>query len=61
MRGEGGVAGEGSRVVGVPKFLSWDKYTMALMKINSNLPMLPLPCVLTFVILRGSFKLHLRV
>ena len=35
MRGEGGVASEG-RVVGVPKFHSWDKSTMALTKINSN-------------------------
>ena len=36
MRGEGGVAGEG-RVVGVPKFHSWDKCTiMALTNINSN-------------------------
>jgi len=34
-RCEGGVAGEG-RVVGVPKFHSWDKCTMALMNINSN-------------------------
>ena len=36
MRGEGGVAGE-ERVVGVPKFHSWDKCTMALTNINSNL------------------------
>ena len=35
MRGEGGVAGEG-RVVGVPKFHSWDKCTMPLTNINSN-------------------------
>ena len=35
VRGEGGVAGEG-RVVGVPKFHSWDKCTMALTNINSN-------------------------
>ena len=35
VRGEGGVAGEG-RVVGVPKFHSWGKYTMALMIINSD-------------------------
>ena len=35
MRGEGGVAGEG-RVVGVPKFHSWDKRTMPLTNINSN-------------------------
>ena len=35
MRGEGGVAGDG-RVVGVPKFYSWGKYTMSLMNINSD-------------------------
>ena len=35
MRGEGGVAGE-ERVVGVPKFHSWGKCTMALTNINSN-------------------------
>ena len=35
MRGEGGVAGEG-RAVGVPKFHSWGKCTMALTNINSD-------------------------
>ena len=35
MRGDGGVAGEG-RVVGVPKFHSWGKYTMPLTNINSD-------------------------
>ena len=35
VKGDGGVAGEG-RVVGVPKFHSWDKCTMVLMNINSN-------------------------
>ena len=35
MRGEGGVAGEG-RVVGIPKFHSWGKCTMALTNINSD-------------------------
>ena len=35
MRGDGGVAGEG-RVVGVPKFHSWDKCTMPLTNIYSN-------------------------
>ena len=35
MRGEGSVAGEG-RVVGVPKFHSWGKCTMALTNINSD-------------------------
>ena len=35
MRGDGSVAGEG-RVVGVPKFHSWGKYTMSLTNINSD-------------------------
>ena len=35
MRGDSGVAGEG-RVVGVPKFRSWGKYTMPLTSINSD-------------------------
>ena len=35
MRGDSGVAGEG-RVVGVPKFHSWGKYTMPLTNINSD-------------------------
>ena len=35
MRGHSGVAGEG-RVVGVPKFNSWGKYTMPLRNINSD-------------------------
>ena len=35
VRGEGGVAGEG-RVVGLPKFHSWDKCTMLLTNINSD-------------------------
>ena len=35
MRGDSGVAGEG-RVVGVPKFHSWDKCTMPLTNINSD-------------------------
>ena len=35
MRGDGGVASEG-RVVGVPKFHSWGKYTMPLTNINSD-------------------------
>ena len=33
MRADSGVAGEG-RVVGIPKFHSWGKYTMPLMNIN---------------------------
>ena len=35
MRGDGGVASEG-RVVGVPKFHSWGKYTVPLTNINSD-------------------------
>ena len=35
MRGDSGVAGEG-RVVGIPKFYSWDKCTMPLMNTNSD-------------------------
>ena len=35
MRGDSGVAGEG-RVVGIPKFHSWGKYTMPLTNNNSN-------------------------
>ena len=35
MRGDSGVAGEGS-VVGVPKFHSWGKCTMPLTNINSD-------------------------
>ena len=63
MRGEGGVTGEG-RVVGVPKFHSWDKYTMALMKINSNWmsnASSGLSINFCYIILCRSFKLHLGV
>ena len=35
MRGESGVAGEG-RVVGIPKFHSWGKFTMPLTNINTD-------------------------
>ena len=35
MRGDSGIAGEG-RVVGIPKFHSWGKFTMPLMNINSD-------------------------
>ena len=35
MRGDSGVADEG-RVVGLPKFHSWDKCTMPLLNINSD-------------------------
>ena len=48
MRGDGGVIGEG-RVVGVPKFHSLGKCTMPLTQIGC--PMLPLTCVLTYIIL----------
>ena len=35
MRGDGGIAGEG-RVIAVPKFHSWGKFTMPLTNINSD-------------------------
>ena len=35
MRGEGGVAGE-KKLVGVPKFHSWGKYTILLTNIHSD-------------------------
>ena len=35
MRGDSGVAGE-ERVVGIPKFHFWGKFTMSLMNINSD-------------------------
>ena len=61
MKGEGGVAGEGS-VVGVPKFHSWDKCTMPLTNINSDWmsnASSGLCIILYYTILRGSFILHL--
>ena len=63
MKGEGGVAGEGS-VVGVPKFHSWDKCTMPLTNINSDWmsnTSSGLCIILHYTILRGSFILHLGV
>ena len=35
MKGDSGAAGEG-RVVGIPKFHSWGKFTMPLTNINSD-------------------------
>ena len=35
MKGDSGVAGEG-RVVGIPKFHYWGKFTMPLANINSD-------------------------
>ena len=35
MRGDSGVAGEGT-AVGIPKFHSWGKFTMPLTNINSD-------------------------
>ena len=35
MKGDSGVADEG-RVVGIPKFHSWGKFTMPLTNINSD-------------------------
>ena len=50
MSGESGVAGEG-RVVGVRKFHSWGKCTIALTNINSDwMCNVPLACVLTYII-----------
>ena len=61
MRGDSGVAGEG-RVVGVPKFHSWGKYTMPLTNINSDWMSDASSglCIilLDYIILHGSFKLH---
>ena len=61
MRGDGGVA----RIVGVPKFHSWGKCTMPLTNINSDWMSnassglcIILDCI-NYIILRGSFKLHL--
>ena len=50
MRGESGIAGEG-RVVGVPKFHSWDKCTMGLISTQIECATLPLACVLTYILL----------
>ena len=58
MRGEGGVAGEG-RVVSVPKFHSLACHKRISTQIGC--PMLLLDCVFIYIILGGSFKLHLGV
>ena len=52
VRGDGGVAGEG-RVVGVPRFHSWGKYTMSLTNVNSDWMSnaYTLACVLYYIIL----------
>ena len=69
MRGKGAIAGEG-RVVGVPKFQSWNKCTMALTNINSNWMSnassglcinLHYLFMLSIYYLRGSFISHLGV
>ena len=63
MRSDGGVAGEGQRVVGLPKFHSWGKCTMPLTNINSDWmsnASSGLRIIYLFI-LRGSFKLHLGV
>ena len=63
MRSDSGVTGEG-RVVGVPKFHSWGKCTMPLRNINSDWTSNAssgLCIILGYIILRGSFKLHLGV
>ena len=66
MRDDSGVAGEG-RVVGIPKFHSWGKCTMPLANINSDWMsnassgLCIILVILYYIILRGSFKLHLGV
>ena len=64
MRGDSGVAGEG-RVVGIPKFHSWGTFTMRLTNINSDWMSNASSglCIIyiNYIILRGSFKLHLGV
>ena len=64
MRSDSGVAGEG-RVVGIPKFHSWGKFTMPLTNINSDWMSNASSglCIIYIIlfILRGSFKLHLGV
>ena len=63
MRGDSDVAGEGT-VFGVPKFYPWGKCTMPLTNINSDWmsnASSGLCNILCYIILRGSFKLHLGV
>ena len=65
MRGDSGVAGEGT-VFGVPKFHSWIKCTMPLTNINSDWmsnASSGLCIILCYILIvtRGSFKLHLGV
>ena len=61
MRGDSGVAAEG-RVVGIPKFHSWGKCTMPLTNINSDcMSNASSGLCIIYIILRGSFKLHLGV
>ena len=64
MRGESGVAGEGT-VVGVPMFHSWGKCTMLLTNINSDwMPIASsgLHINLYYLFYVGPFfKLHLGV
>ena len=66
MRGDSGVAGKG-RVVGIQKFHSCGKFTMPLTNINSDRmskassDLCIILVILYYIILRGSFKLHLGV
>ena len=63
MKVDSGVAGE-ERVVGIPKFHSWGKCTMTLTNINSDWmsnASSGLCIILGYIILHGSFKLHLGV
>ena len=55
MRADGGVGGEG-RVVGVPTFHSWGKYTMPLTNINSDWMSNASFGLRIIFILRWSFK-----
>ena len=64
MRGDGGIAGEGS-VVSVPKFHSWGKCTVVLTNIKSDwmTKASSALCIILYCLyyLCGSFKLHLGV
>ena len=61
VRDDSGVAGEG-RAVGVPKFHSWGKYTMPLTNISTDrMSNASSGLCIIYIILRGSFKLHLGV
>ena len=57
VRDEGNVAGEG-RVVGIPKFHSWHKFTMPLTNINSDrMSNTSSACVLTYITWVLNFRI----